>query len=600
MSEYKKKIFFYDTINILILPNVLFNYLLKRKIFIYRSINNQFGSKILNYIIKILKIKKLNFFDKNPHDYIKSFDIKFYDVNKYYEQNVLIGKFFILFKNKFILDDNDSSKKLETLIKNELYKYNIDQDYASILLLEKISKNQRVTYYPSNLTTYLLLDQRSLFKISKLLIITNLIIYLFGHIKKIRLKYTKKNKFKSVKKEDNNCQIGFIPHKNFKYGNAFKKNYLFDSNKNSAFYKDNILNIFFENLDYKTHKYLKLNKMQYIILKITFRDFILIFLKNISFIFKVFFTGKKSYLLSILFLKIFFQIKFAENLVNKYVKISKIFFHYDVLVSPYFCFALHLKSIKTFAVQERPFQYLYFRYYFFDHYFTVNNQFNNLLSKNGYYVSHYSSFGLPRAYYADHLLKNRLFKNNFHNFRSNFLFIGLLCSDDESIGSFGEDGTSIKSNLNFLNLIDDVSTKYPSIGMHISFKEHRFLNKKVFQPLYNKLKLRKNIFFYNNDQKSNIYILSNYSNLIISKYSSIVDDMLSIGKKVLIDDTEKYICNFNYYLSDDPICITSKKEILEAIDNYKDISFSKYDNFFNKKYSYEEYYNNIKDYIIHH
>ena len=39
---------------------------------------------------------------------------------------------------------------------------------------------------------------------------------------------------------------------------------------------------------------------------------------------------------------------------------------------------------------------------------------------------------------------------------------------------------------------------------------------------------------------------------------------------------------------------------LEAIDNYKNISFSKYDNFFNKKYSYEEYYNNIKDYIIHH
>ena len=76
MSEYNKKIFFYDTINILILPNVLFNYLLKRKIFIYRSINNQFGSKILNYIIKTLNIKKLNFFDKNPHDYIKSFDIK--------------------------------------------------------------------------------------------------------------------------------------------------------------------------------------------------------------------------------------------------------------------------------------------------------------------------------------------------------------------------------------------------------------------------------------------------------------------------------------------------------------------------------------------
>ena len=73
--------------------------------------------------------------------------------------------------------------------------------------------------------------------------------------------------------------------------------------------------------------------------------------------------------------------------------------------------------------------------------------------------------------------------------------------------------------------------------------------------------------------------------------------MLSIGKKVLIYDSENYVSNFNYYLSNEPICINSKNSILEKIGNFEKIDFQKYENLFESKYSYQNYYNHVKTYI---
>ena len=95
----------------------------------------------------------------------------------------------------------------------------------------------------------------------------------------------------------------------------------------------------------------------------------------------------------------------------------------------------------------------------------------------------------------------------------------------------------------------------------------------------------------------NSYLLCYHSDLIICKYSSLVDQMLSIGKKVLIDDSENYISNFNYYLSKEPITITSSDDLLSTIKNISKIDYSKYESFFTQNDSYSDYYYKLKNFI---
>ena len=90
----------------------------------------------------------------------------------YFSNNINCTFLVELLSKKFKLDEL-GKKKFEVLIKNQLYKNNIDEDYASILLIENISKNRILKYYPSNLSTYLLLKHQKTYQVSKLLIIIN-------------------------------------------------------------------------------------------------------------------------------------------------------------------------------------------------------------------------------------------------------------------------------------------------------------------------------------------------------------------------------------------------------------------------------------------
>lgn len=596
ISQLKNKIIFYNEINFFIIPSVLLNFLLKREIYVFNIPFHKYEKKIFNFFINILKIKQSNFLNNDVSAYTKSFDVKFNHLEDYFSNNINCKFLFELLSQKFKLDEL-GKKKFEVLIKNQLYKNNIDKDYASILLIENISKNRILKYYPSHLSTYLLLKHQKTYQVSKLLIIINNIKNLFNILKKIKIKFTV-NKIKNYNLPlDSKCEIGFVPHKNFTYQNSFKKNYIFDTDIDSPFHKSNILNIFFHNLDNKTLRYININKLNFKILKLSKKNILINFIKNLMFCIKILFVSRKDLILSFFFINIFYKILISSDQVKKNLNIKKIIFHYDVLVSPFFNLALHINSITTFAIQERTMQYLYFKFYFFDHYFVVNKDFTDKLSKSGYLIGNYINNGFPRCNYGSYLIDKREYTNKFNLYDNNYLFIGLTCFDDERIASYADGGTSINSNLKFLNLIDEVSDKYISTGIHITYKNYAFLKTSNFQNIYFKLKAKDNIFFYEDNKSLNAYILCHYSDLIISKYSSIVDEMLSIGKKVLIYDSENYVSNFNYYLSNEPICINSKNSILEKIGNFEKIDFQKYENLFESKYSYQNYYNHVKTYI---
>lgn len=594
----KESLCFYDTINIFIIPSVLLNLLMRKKIIYFRFIPDQYFAYFIKQFLKKFNIKKKDHLGKNPKDFISTFDKKYHLVNSYFANNDYINNFINIQSRKFKLD-SIGLKKIETLVKNQLYKNNIDQDYSSINIINNLSYDYDLKYYPSNLNTYLLL-KNELFKVSLSLILCNYLKIIFNLFKKINFKFNLFKKKTYHKKFDIlDTKIGFCPHKSFKYMNAYKKNYIFNLDNTDYFKKELVINIFFEKPDTKTQRYLRINNLNYYHHHYSISDIFKVLFKNIFYFTNIIFSNLKSPIISLFLFFISFRIMLDHFVVKKRIKINKIFFHYDILVSHFFLFSCHLNYIKTFSVQDRFMQYLYFKFYFFDNYFVVNSHFKEELLNSGYVVTNFIENGLPRANYAQYLLKKYKFLNlhNLNNYNTNFTFLGLINNNDNKVGLFGEDGTSTKSNIDFLNIILELSSLYPNYGFHIAYKNLEFITKKPFKDIFNMLEKKQNIFFHIAPNKLNTYVLCYKSDLIIAKYTSIIDEMLSIGKRVLIYDPEHYISNFNYYLSKKLININSKEKLFEHVSNYKKLDFNEYSKFYNTKYNYTEYYKLLKIYV---
>ena len=592
-----KKIFFFDTINLSILPYVIYKKLCNNTVFFYRIDTKQFGFSVIIYIVNKFNIKIYNHLNKNPKNYIDTFDLKYKLVEKYFVNNNL-NSFIDFFSKKIQLDCN-GKKKLEYLFKNQLFKNNIDQDFAAYKLILDLSKENNVHYYPSNLNTYLLLKNELIFNTSRLLFIFISISSYFNFLKSLnfslpKFKYTLK---KRVHSKD--PKIGFVPHKNFTYGSFYKKNYIFDKNPKSIFYKTNILNIFDAPLDHKSSRYVRLNNLNTYFINYSLKDFIKIFFSNFKFIRSIFTKFSKNIFLALFISEICIRILVSNKIVKRDLNINKVIIHYDVLVSPFFLISCHINSIKTFAIQERPLQYIYFKYYFFDYYFTIGSFFNALLEKNSFLANNYIDYGFSRSLYGKFLINKyqHLNLSVFKNKSKNFLFLGSINSNDYNIGPNAEYGSSKKSNLRFFNSIYEISKFYNDVSIHIKFKDHSIFSDPFFNQIISDIKSLNNTFLYTSSNSMNSYLLCYHSDLIICKYSSLVDQMLSIGKKVLIDDSENYISNFNYYLSKEPITITSSDDLLSTIKNISKIDYSKYESFFTQNDSYSDYYYKLKNFI---
>ena len=593
-----KKIFFFDTINLLILPFIIYKKIFNHTVFFYRIDVKQFGFTIIRFTLSKLNINIYNHLNKNPKKYIDTFDIKYKLVENYFANNNSLNTFIDDFSKKIQLDSN-GKKKLKCLFKNQFFKNNIDQDFAAYKLILDLSKENIVNYYPSNLNTYLLLKNESIFNTSRLLFIIIRFSSYFNFLKSLNFSLPK-SKYKLKKLIPfKNPKIGFIPHKNFTYGSFYKKNYIFDVNPKSTFHKNNILNIFEGSIDYKTSRYVKLSNLNTYFINYSLKDFINIFFSNFKFISSIFIKFSKNIFLAIFISEICARILVSNKIVKRDLNINKLIIHYDVLVSPFFLISCHLNSIKTFAIQERPLQYIYFKYFFFDYYFTIGPFFNALLKKNSFLANNYINYGFSRSLYGKFLISkyHHLNLSVFKYKPTNFLFLGSINANDYNIGPGGEDGSSKRSNLRFFNSIYEISKFYNDVSIHIKFKDYSIFSDPFFSQVISDIKSLNNTFLYTSSNSMNSYLLCHHSDLIICKYSSLVDQMLSIGKKVLIDDSENYISNFNYYLSKEPIIITSPDNLLPTIKNISKIDYSKYESYFTSNNSYLDYFHKLKTYI---
>ena len=191
------------------------------------------------------------------------------------------------------------------------------------------------------------------------------------------------------------------------------------------------------------------------------------------------------------------------------------------------------KKIKSVSHLERGLLSTYFSPLFFNDYVVPSTAFKNLLKSKGFLIDNYHNFGFLRQKLASNkrILKKSIFEKfqKIKDEKKLIFCIGTLISNT-SRELYGYNGSSPQSNSSFLENIFTLSKLYQNCYFVIKYKNQNFI-KQIDSDLIRKIYQQENIEILNNYKHINSYELVIMSDLIISTYSSILDETISLEKK---------------------------------------------------------------------
>jgi hypothetical protein len=536
--------------------------------------------------------------------YMDSFELNFDLGNRAFKNN-LEKSFIFSSLIKYFKIEGYGKEKLKTAIKAHCFTNCFADGVSTIPLIRKFfpTPSYKIFFVPSNIAAYIILQELEDSNISVLGIHTlmislhNLLLKLISILASKMRSHTKSiywrmihlgsvkgslGHIKNKTKVNNfsNYQLAFFPHQGLTYGDKFfKKTYLYEKNSNSIFFKENVLTLFFErDTDKLSKRYFRRFRIPYesvytlVKMKEMYRElfrFILQFEKPKLLIKKSpFIKLCSNYLLMHFVLGLFRGIIALKHIPS--LKVA--YFHYDAITPSTFIFACYLKNIKTISAQERPCQYIYFKNFCFDHYLIAGKGFEQLLLLNGYISEKFYPIGLPRAKLLNSTNSESFIQkyNRFYEIKKKFKLVlcyGLMSISDFEVGLYGEDGTSAASCIEFVKILLQVAMEFPHLYLIIRFKIVDETMKILPKSLLDTVKSTPNIEIMEKLSQYNSYKLAGLSDLIIGKQTSIMEESLANGKKIVFYDNERYLSAFDYILDDLDIIATNYAELRKRIDD---------------------------------
>ncbi len=369
-------------------------------------------------------------------------------------------------------------------------------------------------------------------------------------------------------------KIAFFPHKGLRYSNAYKNTHIYDSNIDSKLYKEKIFTFFFESTDEVSSRFLKIHNIPnhnlnlIISKKKAIKKTLKFIIKNISFSLVLKNFSLSNFFLLNFYLNFLFTFFKYENFLENFKNLKVIYASYDVLFPKTLIFASELKGIISVSHQERSYHYSYFSPLFYNKYF-VSGLFKNVLKKYDYLIDDYIDFGMIRSnkIFSD---KQNIIKNDISDLinkkksKKIVLCIGLMVVDDHDVGIYGEDGVSKKSNIDYVDTILKLSKEYLSCHFVLRFKDKytiSYLSNKIISEINDS----PNIEINNNFKNTNIYEMVKISDLIIGKQTSIMEEALSAGKKIIFYDNENHFNSIDYVLNTTDISVRNYNELSKKL-----------------------------------
>ncbi len=567
-----KKILFFDKLDFFSIFLILILKIFFKKIY-FRDANNIFKKKKYKNFFEKLNIFWISHLNLDCKYYNQSIAIR-RDLEKKFIKNQIEKSYLTkIFLNEFKLDENKLKKYYLCLRGELLYQGDFLFESSSLTLINKLlSKNDiNIIYFPKDITSYLLAcEYKNLkIKISSVYcfyslfykILSRLYDYFLRNIENIfNFKKSKNLKLKSSNKkiDFSDFNFAYFPHKGLRYGNAYNKTFIYKNNPSSALYKKKILTLFFNETDEVSLRFMKIHDIPNINLnnviskKKSLKKTISFYLKNFTLsIFAKNLNLRGLFTLNFHFNFLFTFFKYLDFL-EKCKNLKVIYSAYDVLFPKTFKLACEIRFIKTISHQERLYHYSFFSPLFYNYYF-VSGEFKNLLPKYDYIIDDgYIDMGVMRSNLitsnTSHRVKKELIRlKKIKNEKKVILCVGLFALNDHEAGIIGEDGTSIKSNIDFVNTILKLSKKFEKFYFLIRFKDNK-TKKNLPQKILEEIKNSFNIEI-NDNEKVNIYQLSEISDFIIGKQTSLMEESIAASKKVVFYDNENHFNSLDYILN---------------------------------------------------
>ena len=584
-----KRIIFFENLDFISIFFIIFYKLFNRKVY-YRETNLFFKKKKTKLFLKSLNIIWLNYLDLDCKYFNESFKIRRNLEENFIKREVKDSFFLNSFSKLYQLNEKEL-KKFYLCLRGELGQQGeFIFDSSSLSLLNYFFDKNKfiITYFSRSLISSLLLKENELenIKINNFhclifLILKNLrrlIKFVFTVLsnifkRKISSKKYNKNTFNKTY-NFSDYKIAFFPHKGLRYSNAYKNTHIYDSNIDSKLYKEKIFTFFFESTDEVSSRFLKIHNIPnhnlnlIISKKKAIKKTLKFIIKNISFSLVLKNFSLSNFFLLNFYLNFLFTFFKYENFLENFKNLKVIYASYDVLFPKTLIFASELKGIISVSHQERSYHYSYFSPLFYNKYF-VSGLFKNVLKKYDYLIDDYIDFGMIRSnkIFSD---KQNIIKNDISDLinkkksKKIVLCIGLMVVDDHDVGIYGEDGVSKKSNIDYVDTILKLSKEYLSCHFVLRFKDKytiSYLSNKIISEINDS----PNIEINNNFKNTNIYEMVKISDLIIGKQTSIMEEALSAGKKIIFYDNENHFNSIDYVLNTTDISVRNYNELSKKL-----------------------------------
>lgn len=423
--------------------------------------------------------------------------------------------------------------------------YIINCDFRSFLLQE-----------------YKIFDNKSVHVFFPLGYLVGLPHYLFKALMRL-LKFLKNIQKRSVlrprKKSKGGKAVAVFFHKSDTYGGLYKKAHYFSSDKTSILHWENVIKYVLYPDDHTPNYLIPVSS------NIQKTDFFGIF--NVISFFSFLRLGqseKRAVLILFLrYLEYKSWLRTFQNSTLRYVIVD-----YDILFPKPLSLALEKLGIPTFSIQERPTSSLYHKIYgvICDVYGYSGELWREHGEKNRSIICKRSvNFGSWRhSFFKNENLK---FENMvFHRrvslsvSRKKIIFFGYFLDPESPVANSG-------ANEQFFDYVEAVSARFAECDLFVRMKD---LNEVLYQRMYNRFSGLNNVYIstqYDVDGLS--YSLCNAGDAIVSVQTSLAEEALSYGKKVVLLDnlyTVNSMCSDIYPSEFDFLIARTADDIFRLID----------------------------------
>ena len=377
-----------------------------------------------------------------------------------------------------------------------------------------------------------------------------------------------------------NFKIVYFPHKGIFYANLYIKDYFYSHDNQDPFFCEKILHIEYliNDLSRKGRDFYKQKNIQYLIFKDLSNNFnilkkmIFFLIKNYKLVFKL---AKFDFeILNFFFHSSFLVIQNIQRL-GKLKNLKLVLVGHDIPFPKEISAACKKKNIKTIAIQDRVATVYLSSLMIFDYYFVGGERSKNLIKKRmpSPFIDNLLNLYMVKTDKYAKLNSSNSLKNNFSNEKLKCLVVDL-----HSLRSWYYNGRSPaiswRRNKDFYHEIINLAEHFPQVEFLIKSKQYDWLDIPYFKEISRQLYQKKNIVILSDQKKWTPIRSVNACDFAISLYSSLSDEMLAIGKPVIIIDKfgelEKYF-NFGKILAknyDETI-----KKINLIIEDYKKYNF---------------------------